>query len=161
MEINQLITPERVKCLSGIGSKKRALESLGHLLSSGAAGIDPTDIFNRLIERERLGSTGLGHGVAIPHGRLEPSDDNLPVTLGCFIKLDQAVDFDSPDRQDADLLFGLLVPENCTDEHLQILAALAGMFSNTQFCNQLRSCETDEELYKQLSGWASSHQAAS
>ncbi len=53
MEINQLITPERVKCLSGIGSKKRALESLGHLLSSGAAGIDPTDIFNRLIERER------------------------------------------------------------------------------------------------------------
>lgn len=161
MDISQLIAPDRVKCLSGIGSKKRALESLGHLLSSGAAGIDPTEIFHRLVERERLGSTGLGHGVALPHGRLTPSDDNIAVTLGCFIKLEAGVDFDSPDKQPADLLFGLLVPENCTDEHLQILATLAGMFSNTQFCNQLRDCQTDEELYTHITGWAHAHQAAS
>jgi len=165
MHINQLIAPDRVKCLSGIGSKKRALESLSQLLGSGATGIDPTDIFFQLIERERLGSTGLGHGVALPHGRLTLKDENQSTTseftLGSFIKLEQGIDFDSPDSQPADLLFGLLVPEECTDEHLQILAALAGMFSNTEFCEQLRSCTTDEELFDKLSSWADKHQATS
>ncbi len=160
MEISQLITPERVKCLSGIGSKKRALESLGELLGTGATGVDPMDIFNRLIERERLGSTGLGHGVAIPHGRV-PSEDSPVITLGCFIKLDEGVDFDSPDQQPADLLFGLLVPENCTEEHLQILASLAGMFSDNEFCAELRNCENDEALFNQLKNWSPGHQAAS
>lgn len=161
MDISQLISPERVKCLSGIGSKKRALESISNLLGSGVAGIDPTEIFNRLIERERLGSTGLGHGVAIPHGRLDANTEDPSITLGCFIKLEQAVDFDSPDKENADLLFGLLVPENCTEEHLQVLAALAGMFSDIDFCNQLRDCQTDEALFTLLSGWALTHQAAS
>jgi len=161
MNINHLIAPDRIKCVSGISSKKRALESLSQLLGQGAVGTDPTLIFDRLIERERLGSTGLGHGVALPHGRLnfEPSEQST--SIGCFIKLDQGIDFDSPDYQPADLLFGLLVPEQCTDEHLQILATLAGMFSDTDFCNQLRDCTTDEELYSQLSGWALTHQAAS
>lgn len=174
MEVNQLITPDRVQCLSGINSKKRALETISGLLGSGAAGVDPTDIFHQLIERERLGSTGLGHGVALPHGRLtsalqtDNSDDaqfeqtlRQSMTLGCFIKLDQGVDFDSPDSKPADLLFGLLVPEDCTDEHLQVLATLANMFSNTEFCEQLRHCQSSEELFTQLSGWSQSHQADS
>jgi len=165
MNINQLIAPDRVKCLSGIGSKKRALEALGQLLSSGAVGIDPAYIFHQLIERERLGSTGLGHGVALPHGRLKTDEDSPhdtpEVTLGSFIKLDHGIDFDSPDARPADLLFGLLVPENCTEEHLQILASLAGMFSNTAFCNQLRNCTTDEDLYALLSSQQQSQQAAS
>jgi len=165
MDISQLITPDRVKCLSGIKSKKRALESLGQLLSSGAMGVDPTDIFHHLVERERLGSTGLGHGVALPHARLafqvESQNGSSDSSMGCFIKLNSGVDFDSPDSQPADLLFALLVPENCTDEHLQILAALAGMFSDPQFCDKLRHCESDEELYTLLSGWTHSHQAAS
>jgi len=169
MDIINLITPDRVQCLSGISSKKRALESLSQLLGSGAIGVDPTDIFHKLIERERLGSTGLGHGVALPHGRLSSqlldTDDaqffSQSIALGCLIKLDQGVDFDSPDKEPADLLFGLLVPAHCTDEHLQILAALAKMFSDKSFCEQLRSCLTNEELYAQLSGWAQTHQAAS
>lgn len=169
MDINQLISPERVKCMSGINSKKRALESLGQLLSSGAAGVDPTDIFHHLVERERLGSTGLGHGVALPHARLaaqteeQRASGNIShnMSLGSFIKLDKGVDFDSPDSKPADLLFALLVPEQCTDEHLQILASLAGMFSDAQFCEKLRNCNTDEELYTQLSRWTHSHLAAS
>ena len=161
MDIDQLIAPDRVKCLSGIGSKKRALESLSQLLGQGAIGIDSTEIFHQLIERERLGSTGLGHGVALPHGRLSLTQDDKSITLGSFIKLDQGIDFDSPDRQPADLLFALLVPEQCTEEHLQILAALAGMFSDVSFCEQLRNCQTDEALYTLLSGWAHSHQVAS
>ena len=158
MNINQLITPERVQCLAGINSKKRALQSISQLIGTGAVGIDPSDIFHQLIERERLGSTGLGHGVALPHGRLSilqgHLDDAQSVTLGCFIKLEQGVDFDSPDRKPADLIFGLLVPEHCTDEHLQILAMLAKMFSDKTFCKQLRHCQTDEELYTLLSGGA-------
>ena len=161
MNINQLIAPDRIKCVSGISSKKRALESISNLLGQGAVEIDTTTIFHQLIERERLGSTGLGHGVALPHGRLSFPSADQEKTIGCFIKLDQGVDFDSPDYQPADLLFGLLVPEQCTEEHLQVLAALAGMFSNTEFCSQLRSCDTDEELYAQLSSWAHTHQAAS
>jgi len=164
MEINQLITPERVQCLSGISSKKRALESISSLLGSGAIGIDPTDIFYQLVERERLGSTGLGYGVALPHGRLQSNMQNastLDLTLGCFIKLEQGVNFDSPDAKPADLLFGLLVPEQCTDEHLQVLATLAKMFSDTDFCDQLRQCQSNEELYAHLSGWSQAHQAAS
>jgi len=161
MNINHLIAPERVKYLSGINSKKRALESLSKLLAQGAVETDPTDIFYKLVERERLGSTGLGHGVALPHGRLSFQSTKQATSIGCFIKLDQGIDFDSPDYQPADLLFGLLVPQQCTDEHLQILASLAGMFSDTEFCNKLRDCKTDEELYTQLSSWALTHQAAS
>lgn len=161
MNINHLIAPDRVKCVDGINSKKRALESLSNLLGKGAIEIDSTDIFNQLIERERLGSTGLGHGVALPHGRLAFQSTDQQNTVGCFIKLTKGVDFDSPDSQPADLLFALLVPEQCTDEHLKILAALAGMFSNTEFCNQLRNCITDQELYSHLSDWIHEHQATS
>lgn len=161
MNINHLIAPDRVRCLDGISSKKRALESLSDLLGKGAREIDPVDIFHQLVERERLGSTGLGHGVALPHGRLDFQTGSQEKTVGCFVKLDHGVDFDSPDAQPADLLFALLVPEQCTDEHLKILAALAGMFSDSEFCEQLRSCITDRDLYAHLAGWIHEHQAAS
>lgn len=161
MNINQLIAPDRIKCLSGISSKKRALEAISNLLGQGAVEIDTTTIFHQLIERERLGSTGLGHGVALPHGRLNFPATQQDTSIGCFIKLEQGVDFDSPDYQPADLLFGLLVPEQCTSEHLEILATLAGMFSDTDFCTQLRNCNSDEELYAQLSSWAHKHQVVS
>lgn len=156
MEINQLIAPERVICLTDISSKKRVLEELSRLLGLGAIGQNPDDIFNRLIERERLGSTGLGHGVALPHARIGDKDE----TIGAFIKLDQGVDFDSPDGQPADLLFALLVPEAHTDEHLQVLASLAGMFSDDQFCASLRKCKTGQELFDKISSRPQKSQAS-
>lgn len=156
MNINQLIAPDRVICLNGINSKKRGLEKLSQILSLGAIGYDPAEIFNRLIERERLGSTGLGHGVALPHGRYGEDE----TTIGAFVKLDQGIDFDSPDNEPTDLLFALLVPEHHTDEHLQVLATLAGMFSDKDFCDKLRQCQTDEELFKHLSGWAITSEAS-
>ena len=156
MDLNRLITPERVICLTDINSKKRLLEKLSQLLGQGAPGYDPADIFNKLIERERLGSTGLGHGVALPHGRLGDNQE----TIGAFIKLDKGIDFDSPDHLPTDLHFALLVPEHHTDEHLQILASLAGMFSDTDFCTSLRECQSDEELFKCLSGWTQTSQAS-
>jgi len=156
MEINQLIAPDRVICLTEISSKKRVLEELSTLLGLGAIGLDPADIFNRLIERERLGSTGLGHGVALPHARIGDRDD----TIGAFIKLDQGVEFDSPDNEPADLLFALLVPEAHTDEHLQILASLAGMFSDARFCAELRECRSSEQLYEKITSRHQNSQAS-
>ena len=156
MNINQLIAPDRVICLNEISSKKRLLEKLSQLLGLGAVGYDPMDIFNRLVERERLGSTGLGHGVALPHGRF----GNKNQTIGAFIKLDKGVNFDCPDNAPADLLFALLVPEQHTNEHLQVLASLAGMFSDNAFCQDLRTCHSDEELFKHLSGWISASKAS-
>jgi PTS system nitrogen regulatory IIA component len=156
MNLDQLIAPDRVICLHDISSKKRLLEKLSLLLAQGALGLNNGDIFNRLVERERLGSTGLGHGVALPHGRIA----HLDQSIGAFIKLDQPIDFDSIDGQPTDLLFALLVPEHHTEEHLQILASLAGMFSNLMFCNKLRHCDNDKDLFRLLSGWENVSQAS-
>jgi len=156
MNINQLIAPDRVICLNEISSKKRLLEKLSQLLGLGAIGYDPMDIFNRLIERERLGSTGLGHGVALPHGRFGDKNE----TIGAFIKLGKGVDFDCPDNEPADLLFALLVPEQHTNEHLEVLASLASMFNDNNFCQELRTCNSDEELFKHLSGWVNASEAS-
>ena len=128
------------------GSKKRVLELLGSLLADTAPGLTQDSIFDRLLERERLGSTGLGHGIALPHARMRDIDQ----AYGAFIQLSHGVDFDAIDSEPVDLLFALLVPEAATQEHLQLLATLAGMFSNPDFCANLRRASTPEDLLKQL-----------
>lgn len=155
MKISALLTPERVICMDQINSKKRALEAMAQLLAKGTGEMDPADIFNRLIERERLGSTGLGHGVAIPHARLGAEAQ----TIGAFIKLDQGIDFDSPDHIPTDIMFGLLVPEAHTDEHLRILADLAALLSDTSFTEELRATQNSEELFERLLSWSTSDNA--
>jgi PTS system nitrogen regulatory IIA component len=149
MNIADLLTPERVVCNRDIGSKKRMLELLGELIASDQTEFSNRDIFDSLIGRERLGSTGLGHGVALPHGRLSQSRQ----AIGAFVKLDKGIDFDAIDKQPVDLIFGLLVPEHFTDEHLKILAYLADMFSDQTFCKQLRAIESDQKLFEQLVHW--------
>jgi PTS system nitrogen regulatory IIA component len=140
---------ERVACDAQAASKKRVLEQLSALIADGQAALTETEIFDSLIARERLGSTGLGHGVAIPHGRVKNSDK----TIGAFIKLQQGIDFDAVDNRPVDLLFALLVPEESTDEHLQLLARLAEMFSDQAFVEQLRSANSTEQVYAMISGW--------
>ncbi len=149
MEITELITPERVACEREVTSKKRVIEMLSVFLATGQADLSARPIFDSLIGRERLGSTGLGHGVALPHGRFSQSQQ----ALGAFIKLDRGVDFDAIDRQPVDLIFGLLVPDHYTDEHLKILAHLAEMFSDQTFCQRLRQADCAESLYRQLHAW--------
>ena len=149
MNIADLISADRVVCDRDVSSKKRALELLGHLIANEQAEFSANELFNSLIGRERLGSTGLGHGVALPHGRLSQSQR----AIGAFAKLKKGVDFDAIDRQPVDLVFGLLVPEHFTDEHLKILAYLAEMFSDRDFCEQLRAAESDQDLYERLIHW--------
>ena len=155
MDISDLITPDRVVCNDTIASKKRTLELAGNLIASGQTAISSEDIFASLIGRERLGSTGLGHGVALPHGRLGQN----PKAIGAFVQLAQGVDFDAIDQQPVHLVFALLVPEHFTDEHLKILAYLAEMFSDQEFCQELRNVSTDQALYERLIHWTPSPSA--
>ena len=153
MQLTDLIPLERIGCNVNANSKKRALEQLGELLSTGESKITSTEVFDSLLNRERLGGTGVGHGVAIPHGRVQSSD----VTLGAFIKLTQAVDFDAIDNQPVDLLFALIVPEHSTEEHLQVLARIAAMFSDAEVRTKLRQAETAQELQKLIQKWQQNH----
>jgi len=144
------ITVERTRSHLDIGSKKRVLQQLGELLASGAPGLDAEEVFDHLLERERLGSTGLGHGIALPHARAAQVDQ----AVGAFVQLKQGVDFDAMDDQPVDLAFGLLVPQDATEEHLQLLAGLAAMFSDPALCEQLRDSDSAEGLLQRIESWS-------
>ncbi len=156
MKLTQLISKDSVVCNANVSSKKRALELLAELLAKASAKADAFDIFQHLTEREKLGSTSLGHGVAIPHTRTSSSDE----AIGAFIKIENGIDFDSPDNKPTDLLFALMVPEHFTDEHLEILSSLASCFSDEALCHNLRSTGTSKELYDRLTGWHITSQAS-
>ena len=146
MNISDLLTQERVSCCPQIGSKKRLMENLSELLARNVPQLSKNEIFDSLINREKLGSTGLGRGVAIPHGRLSL----LEQPVSAFIKLEQPIDFDALDAQPVDLVFALIVPENSTDDHLQILSMIAALFSNPAFCGSIRDCRNDACLLQLL-----------
>lgn len=149
MKIEELIAPDRVSFAHSVSSKKRALEQLSALLVKSIPNLTEEQIFESLTNRERLGSTGLGHGVAIPHARLKGRDQ----AIGAFLKLDVAVDFDAIDNRPVDLLFALVVPEHFSDEHLEILSQLAEMFANQKLCDQIRKSDDEGQIYRQLTHW--------
>ncbi len=149
MQIADLITPERVACDVASASKKRALEHLSELLVNQYPDINAVEVFESLVNRERLGSTGLGKGIALPHGRLKHGDK----TIAAFIQLQNSIDFDAPDGQPVDLLFALLVPAESTEEHLEILALLTEMFRDPKLRQALRDCHDPHQLYRLLIDW--------
>jgi nitrogen PTS system EIIA component len=156
MRIFDLIAPNRIACCLRSTSKKRVLEQISGLLAESAPGLTESGIFDSLVNRERLGSTGLGHGVAIPHGRMA----GLDRPIGAFIRLAHGVDFDAPDNEPVDLVFALLVPEESTDAHLQLLAQLAEMFSDLTLCSRLRQTTNDDELFALIQHWKSQRELA-
>lgn len=144
ISLDQVLTVERVFTGAFGASKKRVLQTLAERLARTVPGVTELDLFDQLVARERLGSTGLGQGIALPHCRL--SEINQPVAA--LVKLDEAVDFESPDRQPVDLMFALVVPEAATDEHLQLLAAVVERFNDTDTVNALRDTRDPDELYR-------------
>lgn len=146
MNINQLIDQNHVLCCPKVASKKRLLEVVSELLAVDLPQISAHEIFDSLINREKLGSTGLGKGVAIPHGRLA----SLEKPVCAFIRLDEAVEFDATDGKPVDLAFALLVPEDSTEEHLQVLSSIAELFSDQEFCTGVRNCRDTECLIQLL-----------
>jgi PTS system nitrogen regulatory IIA component len=117
-----------------LSSKRRVFDEAG-LLFQHHQGIARATVFDSLFARERLGSTGLGQGVAIPHGRIT----KLAAPVGAFLRLKEPIPFEAPDGKPVDLLFFVLVPEKATEAHLQILAALAEMFADDAMRKRLRS----------------------
>jgi PTS system nitrogen regulatory IIA component len=143
------ICAERIGSGIELGSKKRVLQQLGELLASSMPGLNPETVFDHLLERERLGSTGLGHGIALPHARMP----EMERSVGAMVQLKNGVDFDAIDDRPVDLAFALLVPQDATEEHLQLLAKLATMFSNVQFCERLRDAADPQALMDLIQEW--------
>ncbi|MGA7978679.1 MAG: PTS IIA-like nitrogen regulatory protein PtsN [Chromatiaceae bacterium] len=132
-----------------IGSKKRLLEVLGELLATDDPALQPETVFERLLDRERLGSTGLGHGIALPHARMK----DVREAIGAFVQLQHGIDFDAIDEKPVDLAFALLVPESATEMHLQLLSRLATMFSDPALRDRLRRTDSAEDILGLLEGW--------
>ncbi|MDM8566532.1 PTS sugar transporter subunit IIA [Candidatus Halobeggiatoa sp. HSG11] len=150
MQISNILTPERMLCHVEVTSKKRVFEYFSKLLAQEEnVKLSSHEIFDSLLVRERLGSTAIGYGVAIPHARVTKCN----VTLAAFLQLENGVDFGAIDKQPVDLLFALMVPENSTEEHLEILAQLAGMFQKDEFRSKLRDTKDCQEKFKILTQW--------
>jgi len=142
MTINDILTAARIQLEASATSKKRALESVSELITIGMETPGTKEIFECLVGRERLGSTGLGHGVALPHARVP----GLAGATGAFLRLREPVAYDAPDGQPVDLLFGLLVPEASTEQHLRILAELAENFADADVRKRLRNAVSAQEI---------------
>lgn len=139
--LNNLISADQVLLDLEAGSKKRVFEQAG-ILFEARLSLARSVIFDSLFAREKLGSTGLGQGVAIPHGRIK----GLKHAAGAFLRLAAPVPFDSPDGRPVDLLFVLLVPEQATEQHLQILSELAQRFSDRAFREKLHAAGSPDEI---------------
>ena len=147
IEITHILSPECTRAAFGAQSRKRALEQASDLLAESAPGLSARALFDGLMSRERLGSTGLGDGVAIPHCRLA-----CPRILGAFLHLSTPVDFDAIDGQPVDLVFVLVVPPEETSAHLETLATLAKLFQKADNRARLREQPSDAALYDTLVG---------
>src|SRR5262245_43627950 len=142
MEISDLLKPEAV--ISGLkaSSKKQALQMLAKHAAQ-ITGVNERTIFETLMERERLGTTGVGNGIAIPHGKLA----DFKRLYGLFAKLDKPIDFDAIDEQPVDLIFLLLAPEGAGADHLKALARVSRLLRDASTCEKLRGADTADGLY--------------
>jgi len=145
MRITDILTPAMTHCNLPGGSKKRVLENLSSFIVEQLGGdTEQADsLFHSLVARERLGSTGIGEGIAIPHCRTP----GIKRIHGCLAKLTSPVEFDAPDDQSVDLIFALVVPEEQNDEHLATLARIAALLQHERSRVALRKCRSHEELF--------------
>jgi PTS system nitrogen regulatory IIA component len=142
MEINDLLVPEGVVADLKATSKKQALQDLAKRAAE-VSGLHERAIFDILMERERLGTTGVGNGIAIPHGKLA----SLDRLHGLFARLEQPIDFHAIDERPVDLIFVLLAPENAGADHLKALARISRLLRNNGICDKLRGTDSAEALF--------------
>ncbi len=152
MDIFNILNQERTSASADLASKKKVLETLSKLLSRDIESHNQEQIFDSLIMRERLGSTGLGSGVALPHCRLA----DLQRPFAAMLVLKSPIDFDGPDKEYVDIVFCLVVPEESDHEHLQILAYLAKLFGDSKLCRQLRKARLPQDILNAIQHWQQS-----
>lgn len=143
MHLEEILVPERCFCKMEWSSKKRVLSGISELLAEQLGNLDASEIYNALMARELLGSTGLGNGIAIPHCRVKGCTE----IIGALVSLAEPVDFDAIDDKAVDLLFVLIVPEERTDEHVKTLAGVAELLSDEDFCLTLRTTHDSDDMY--------------
>lgn len=148
MRIEDILSPARTLAGASAGSVKKAIEQIAKLIVDDMPALDLNELVASLLARERLGSTGLGHGIAIPHCRLA----SCPQVLGALVRLEQPIDFDAIDSQPVDLLFALVVPQDASQEHLGTLAALAERFDRPDYRDALRAQANSGDLYQAAIG---------
>ena len=146
--IAKLLPAQNVVADLEVASKKRVFEHAG-LLFENNQHVSRNHVFDSLFAREKLGSTGLGQGIAIPHGRIK----GLKEAVGAMIRMHEPIPFDAPDGQPVNLIFVLLVPERATDLHLQILSELAQMFSDPAFRDRLLSSTGADAMHQAIADW--------
>ncbi|MEE4298372.1 MAG: PTS sugar transporter subunit IIA [Pseudomonadales bacterium] len=144
MPFDRLLTPDCTHCDLGAASKKRALELAAESIAERNTSLDAREVFEALMARERLGSTAVGHGVAIPHCRL----DGCTAPVAALVRLATAIDFDAPDGEPVDLLFVLVVPGEAHEEHLQLLASAARALNDPAYRAALREAGSDLDLFE-------------
>ena len=143
MTISALLSPQKIFIDTEVSSKKKLLELIANITADQTQ-LSESTIYANLLNRERLGSTGLGQGFAVPHARLP----ELQNTIGCFFRLKQPVNFESPDNLPVDLVFTIIIPQEATEEHLLILSSLARIFSKSEVCEAIRAAASREEIEK-------------
>jgi len=147
MQLADVLAIDRIAIDLSVSSKKSLLEKASELLASAPDGANARQIFESLCQRERLGSTGLGHGVAIPHGRV----DGQTGVVAALIRLRTPIEFDAPDQDRVDLFFALAVPDQCSDIYLRLLADIAERLGDAEQRERLRSAEQADELLRLFS----------
>jgi PTS system nitrogen regulatory IIA component len=154
MDLSDLLSLQSVIPGLKANSKKQAIQEIASR-AAAVTGLPEREIFDRILQRERLGSTGVGRGVAIPHGRL----DTLPKLIGLFAQLERPIDFDALDDQPVDLIFVLLAPEGAGADHLKALARVARVLRDPAIVAKLRASRDDAALYSLLTQPLASHAA--
>ncbi|UWP88963.1 PTS sugar transporter subunit IIA [Aliiroseovarius crassostreae] len=145
MELSSILQPSAVKVLTNLSSKKRLFQELGEIAASNYQ-LDASGAFSALQERETLGPTGVGHGVALPHARMT----GLERVVGCFIRVEKPFDFDSVDKQPVDLIFALFAPEDSGVDHLKALALVSRTLRDQSICTKLRANNDSATLHALL-----------
>ena len=154
MQLSDILKPDSVRVANTFSSKKRLLQEVADL-AAASWGVDPGDAVNALLERENLGPTGVGHGVALPHARLE----GLDKVVGVFLRVERGTGFDAVDRQPVDLVFGLFAPEDAGVEHLKALALVSRTMRDAALCAKLRANTDTATLHAVLTDAPSSKAA--
>jgi len=146
MDIQAIVSLDRTECAVQCNSKKRILEIIADIAAKNNESIDQATVLSTLMSRERMGSTGIGNGIALPHGRLAGLEKVIAIIVTCT----PAIDFDALDEKPVDIFFALLVPEEQTEGHLQTLATVAGKLSDKETIKAIRRATTSDDILSAL-----------
>ncbi len=147
MNLAKLLGPDCTVCAVPGSSKKNVLEQISKIASKRVSSLTEKDLLGSLISREKLSSTGIGNGIAIPHGRIA----NTERVIAVLLTTEHPIEFDAIDNKPVDIFFSLFVPEDHCQEHLQTLSSIAQFFSDKDTCKKVRRCQTSDQLYQLIS----------